>query len=55
MVAGCPSALVSVRGGDHPEAGEQENNRDSQEQRTDHDQDLLEQAEAALMAQQSQP
>jgi hypothetical protein len=55
MVAGWLSALVSARGREHSKAREQKNDRDSKQQWTDHHQNLLEQAEAAAMAQPAQP
>jgi hypothetical protein len=47
--------LVSARAGDDPKSGEQKNDRDSEQQRTDHNEDLLEEAEAAAMTQPTQP
>jgi hypothetical protein len=55
MVAGYLSALVSARAGDDPKTGEQQKDRSSEKQRTDYRQDLLEEAEAAAIAQPTQP
>jgi len=50
-----PYDSVSARGGDDSKTGEQEDDRNAHEQGTDHHQDLSEQAEAAAMAQPTQP
>lgn len=53
IVAGCAGA--SARASDDSKTGEQEDDRDSEKQGTDHRQDLLEEAESAAMAQPTQP